>query len=162
MAKSAILAGTTNSGSVYRIGRVGFDGGSPASLDSGSQSYTGTLETERISPVGEGGLAHFRRVALRVLRSGGYEATITVFVDDEQTQIYNTSSDLEDQSVVVTGTAQPLGEDIIEVDISAVGTFIQVKVEVQSEDVTGVFLPEYIETHFYPVRAAESREAESQ
>lgn len=162
MAKSAVLIGEPDGGKIYQAGRVGFDAGSPVSLDSGSQSYTGTLKSERISPAGEGGLCVFRRVALRVLRSGSFEVTMKVYVDDEQTKIYSSGSTQVDQAVVISRTNRALGETVIEADLEAVGTFIQVEIVVESGDVTGVFLPESIETHYRPIKAAKSRGAETQ
>ena len=69
---------------IYKLGRVGLDAGT---MDDGG-TYTGLLRTERSSPVGEDGLANFRRVAVRIFHTGFFNMTAKIFVDGEQTQIY--------------------------------------------------------------------------
>lgn len=163
MPQTALYVGENDGNTIYRIGQVGVDSGSSVGLDAGSTSYTGALKSERISPTGEGGLSRFRRVALRVLRSGPAQFRMRVWVDDEQTEIYDndvTGSPEVGQEVVFSLDSVPLQEDVVEVSLDATGTFIQVELEIRSGNIPGLFLPESIETHFYPIRMTEARDGE--
>lgn len=161
MAQTAVYVGANDGGKLYRVGQVGSDSGSAVGKDSGSQAFTATLKTERVSPAGENGLAHFRRVGLRMLRSGPAKITMRVYVDDEQTKIFdNTKSESPEtvQEIVFDKNSIPLGEDIIEADINAVGTYIQVELEITSSDILGTFLAETLLTHYRPIRTAAQRD----
>jgi len=143
---------------VYKVGRVGLDTGSQ---DTGGV-YTATLRTERVSPAGEGGLCYFRRVAIRVWRTGGFTITLKAFVDGVQTRVYS-GGVLVDQVAVITKaapTTSPI-EDVVEMSLAAQGTSIEVEMAVDSDDVTGVFLPELVELHYIPLRKAKGRGAEA-
>ena len=101
---------------IYKVGRVGLDSGSQ---DDGGV-YVGTLRTERSSPVGEDGLAHFRRVAVRVYHTGYFNMLAKVYVDGKQTQVYATKQYVADpvyldqwtllgSPVLIGGQADPRG-----------------------------------------------------
>jgi hypothetical protein len=141
---------------VYAAGRVGLDTGP----DDVGGAYTALLKTERLSPAGEGGLVHFRRVLLRVLHTGTFTVTLRAYVDEVQTQVY-VGSTLTDQEFTYTQTAPLVSPDesLIEVDIDAHGTFIQVELEVQSDEITGVFLPESLSIGARVLRPGRQREA---
>jgi hypothetical protein len=82
--------------------------------------------------------------------------TVTCWVDDKQTQVYATDGTLTPQTVVIARGA-PLTEPeeiVVEVSILARGTSIQVQLEVPSNSVSGIFLPESIDIHFLPLREA--------
>lgn len=151
------LVGEKNGSRVYRIGVVGFDTG-----DDDGGVFTGVLRTDPFSPAGEGGLLLYRRVAIRLLRSGSYTFTVKVFVDGNQTRIWNSSSVEVDQTTSFTATATALQEEVLEVDIEAHGTSIAVEIEIDSDNTSGVFLVESIFVHAYGMREALSRGAESQ
>ncbi len=147
---------------IYQIGRVGLD---PGGNDTGG-AYTGTLRTERISPLGENALLQFRRIACRIWLTGGYTVTMTAFVNGQQTQVYNSSGVLVNQSIVFTSAGPPVGiippyEAWIEASINATGTYIEMQLSVSSANVTGIFLPAEAEVHFFPVRTARERVAQS-
>jgi len=163
MANTLVYLGEIGTGKIYKVGKVGFDSGAVATFDPNSTPFTGTLKTERMSPAGEDALVRFRRVVLRALKTGAWTVKFTVWVDDTQTQTYdNTLADspLQDQTITVSSAATDDGtlkEVIIEADIDAVGTFIQVQLEIDSDDITGIFFPESIETHVQVIREAVSR-----
>lgn len=130
-------------------------------------AYTGIIKSERITPfqsggifqpsAGEFGLAHFRRVGIRILHTGGFTITVTAWVDGVQTQYYDSDGDLQDQTIEFTESAPTSNdpvESLLEADISAKGTYIEVQISVDSTDVTGIFLPESIEVHARPLRRA--------
>ena len=146
---------------IYRVGRVGYDSGDQ---DTGG-AYTGTLKSEKQSPLGPQGLCHFRRIGIRIRHTGAFTMTLTVYVDGQQTQIYDSSSVLVDQTISFTEAA-PTGENptevLLEGDISARGTYIQLKLTVTSTDVVGVFLPESFDVFYRPLREAKVGAAESQ
>ena len=155
-----VFAGEQSGNKIYRVGRVGFDSGN---TDAGG-AYTGTLRTEKISPLGESGLCYFRRVVLRVFRTGAFTVTFKVYVDGAQTKIFNASSQKVDQTIVVTKAAPTISPDetIVEGEIAGKGTYIEVEMTILSTDGTGVFLPEELEVHFQPLREARVGSAESQ
>lgn len=162
MSATLTLVGERNGNRVYRIGSLGLDGGNQ---DTDGNTYQAILRTDRFSPLGEGGLALFRRVSVRILRSGAYTITARVYIDDTQTQRYenvDAGSSLVDQVIVLTNTASALVEDVLQIDVSAQGTHISVELTIDSDDLTGVFLVESMEVHLYPVRPARGRAAESQ
>jgi hypothetical protein len=144
--------GAADGAGVYKVGRVGLDLGS---ADPGG-AFTGTFKTERFSPAGEDGLCEFRRVALRIWRTSKFTLTLTVWVDDLPTQVYSLTGVASDQSLVVSrGTPAVSPEEIVvEMEIRARGTFIQVQGDVVSSSVSGVFLPESLEVQYLPLRAA--------
>jgi len=167
MANTVLLVGSTTGGKVYKVGKVGYDSGSGPTYDPETTPFTGTMKTERMSPTGEAGLMRFRRVALRALKNGEYTATFIVWVDDVQTQIYDnteSTSPLTDQTIVISNPDNDAseGEAILQADIDATGTFIQVQIELESTDIKGFFLPESIEIHGQAIRQTISRDAESQ
>lgn len=136
---------------LYRVGRTGFDSGS---ADAGGV-FTATMRTWGGSPTGDFGRAHFRRVGIRILHSAEFTCTVRIYVDGEQTQIWESGS-LVAQEVVfnLTTLFDPPGEELLEVDLDAVGSIIEVELEVDSDEVEGIFLPESIEVHFRPLRKA--------
>lgn len=154
-----VFAAESGGSRVFKIGRVGLDTGT---ADTGG-SYTATMKTERISPMGENTLLMFRRVACRIWRTGGFTVVMTVYVDGTQTQIYNSSGQLIPQSVsfsVAPPATSPI-ESWIEMSIRAPGTYIEVQLAVVSNQLTGIFLPAEMEVHFYPIRTAKERIAQS-
>lgn len=155
-----IFIAAKNDHKLYRIGRVGYDSGDQ---DPGG-AYVATLKSERISPAGDHGYVHFRRIGLRVLHSGTFTITMRVYVDDVQTTIYNASSTAVAQEIVFTKTApsSATAEALLEADISAKGTFVQVELEITSTNVSGVFLPEEVELHARAIRGVIEHAAESQ
>lgn len=148
-----------NSGArVYRIGRVGLDSGTQ---DAGGV-FTSTLRTDKFSPAGENGLVLFRRVSVRIWHTGTYTFTMKIYVDGVQTQIYSGSTQI-DQTITIVRAA-PISspaEQVEEADISAVGTYVEVEIAIDSDDLTGVFLPESIELHGHVIRQTKSRTAET-
>lgn len=163
MANTIVFLGEQGTGKIFKIGKVGFDSGSVATFDPNSTPFTGTLKTERMSPAGEDALVRFRRVALRAFKTGGWTAKFTIWVDDVQTQVYDNTtltSVKVDQVITITAPSDDQGEEkevLLEADIDAVGTFIQVQIELISSDITGIFLPESIETHVQVMRETVSR-----
>lgn len=150
-----------NEARVYKMGRVGFDSGA---TDPGG-SYTATLRTEKISPAGELGYCHFRRIGFRIYRTGSFTLTAKVYVDGVQTQIFDSSSVKVNQTIVIEKTAPVLSpeETLVEADIDAKGSYVEVELTVSSGSVTGVFLPEELEVHYRPIRQArQTVAAESQ
>lgn len=145
-----------NDSFLYRIGRTGFDSGL---TDPGGVVYSGVLETERASPAGEHGYVHFRRVGLRLHRSGSFTIEMRVFVDEVQTKL----GDGSDQVIIFTKEAPAGGleETLLEADISAAGTFIEVELTIDSDQVDGVFLPEGLEVHIRPIRGVIQQGAEA-
>lgn len=155
------FVGQLDGSRVYRLGVIGTDTGT---ADPSSGVYQGRIMTERVSPMGEGGLALFRRAIIRVLKSGVFTATFKVYIDDVQTQIFDATSDqsvLIPQVVVVTSTASALKEEIITIDLSQQGTYFQLECTVDSDDLSGVFLIESITAEMYPIRETISRGGES-
>jgi hypothetical protein len=161
-----------NSGSyIYRIGRIGLDSGTKDAQDTagaGGFAYTATIRTDPQSPLGEGGLARFRRIVLRVLRQGNFTATLKVYVDDVQTQRWDNTvspSVKVDQTVqfVFTDSAE-LEETILEAAIDAVGTHIALELTAVSTDLSGgLFLLEGGEVHALDLaRARTDESAETQ
>jgi hypothetical protein len=171
MANTTVLFGEANSDKIYKVGKVGYDSGDPNAVteDPNATAFTGTIKTERLSPAGEAGLGRFRRVVLRALKLGSWEVTFTIWVDDVQTQRFDNTVlapdsptfPLVDQTITVVSDTDDTGEGeaIIEADIDAVGTFIQVQVDIVSTDILGYFLPESIEVHLQPIRQARSQPA---
>lgn len=141
---------------VYAAGRVGLDTGP----DDVGGPYTALMRTERFSPAGEDGLVHFRRVMLRVWHTGAFSGTLRCYVDEAQTQYYvgSTATDQELAFSVDAPVTSP-DEALVEMDISAVGTFIQVELEVDSDAITGVFLPESIIVGARVLRPGRQRDA---
>ena len=162
---SFILVGQGDGNKIYQVGRIGYDT-NPSGTDTGDKAYTANLETERMSPAGEDALIRIRRVVLRALASKTWTVTMRVYVDDVQTQIWDndetsaTFGTQIDQEIVVSSEAMAdasEGEVIIEADVDATGTFLQVHIDILSSDITGYFLPESIETHLQVLRESKSR-----
>lgn len=146
---------------LYKVGRVGFDSGT---ADAGG-TYTATLRTEKISPTGEFGLSHFRRIGFRIFRTGSFTITVKVYVDGVQTKIFDSSSAKIDQVITITKAAPTISpeETLVDADIDASGTYIEVELTVASNQVTGVFLPEELDIHYRPIRPVrQTAAAESQ
>ena len=153
---TSVFAAEKGGSHIYRIGRVGYDTGT---ADSGGV-FSAELKTERISPAGEDGLCFFRRVVLRVWHTGAYSLTMTVYVDDVQTKTFNSATGAPTPQTIVLSRVAPTTspiESVVEASIWAQGTYITVDIVVQSDDITGVFLPETIECHYLPIRASKSR-----
>ena len=146
---------------IYKVGRVGYETGT----EDARGVYTGFIRSEKISPAGETGWCKFRRVVLRVRHSSTFITTMRVYVDGAQTQTYDqtdmTGGSKLDQEVVFTEAAptDPPAETILQIDVSAKGTYIEIELECDSDDVFGTFLPESIEIHYVPVRKARRGEA---
>lgn len=146
---------------LYKYGRVGFDSGV---ADPGG-NYTATMRSEKMSPAGELGLCHFRRIGLRIFRTGSFTVTLKVFVDGVQTKRYDSSSNKVDQVIVLTKSAPTISpeETEIEADIDASGTYIEVELTVTSNNIAGLFLPEELNIHYRPIRQSRATvAAESQ
>lgn len=146
---------------IYKFGRVGFDSGS---ADPGG-NYTATMRTEKISPAGELGLCHFRRIGFRIFRTGSFTITVKVYVDGAQTKIYDAGSNQVNQTIVITKSAPSISPEELEIeaDINASGTYIEVELTVTSNNIAGLFLPEELNVQYRPVRQArETVAAETQ
>jgi hypothetical protein len=162
-----VFVGASDSGKIYRIGRVGLDTGT----EDPDGVFTATLLTEKHSPAGEGGLCLFRRVYVRIHHTGEFIAGLRAYVDGVQTQVYGPHLV---GSVVVTGyydqvatliEAAPMispNEVVKEVAISAQGTSIEVQVDVLSDDITGIFLIENISVGSYVIRESKERGGSSE
>lgn len=144
---------------VYKFGRVGFDSGQS---DPGG-AFTATMRTEKISPAGENGKCHFRRVAFRIFRTGSFTISVKVYVDGVQTKVYDSSSNKVDQVISITKSAPSISPEelLVEGDIDARGTYIEVELTVTSSNIAGLFLPEELNVHFRPMRQAKQEGAES-
>jgi len=155
-----ILVAQNGGSRVFAVGRTG--------LDSGTQDvggvYTGLFQTDPLSPDGEGGLSHFRRVLVRVRHTGAFVCKVRLYVDGVQTQVYSAGA-LVDQEVTFTQAAPTFypedaeAETLLEVDCDAQGTFIVVELEVDSDDITGVFLPESVWVGRRTIKAGRQRGA---
>lgn len=154
MASSALYAGERSGARVFKVGRVGFDGGTQ---DLSADVYTGTFRTERIYPAGPGGLVNFRRVVINLLVTGDYEFTVKVWVDDTRTVLGSGAT----QTVTITGSSNGLSEITEEVEISAEGSHIQVELTVDSDDTSGIFLIEGIWGRGRVIRQTSSRSGEA-
>jgi hypothetical protein len=145
-----LFIGERGGSRIYKVGRVGIDTGT---ADDGGV-YTGTLKTERFTPAGQDGLCYFRRVALRLWRTSAFALTMKVWVDERRTQVYDTTGHASDQTITITRGAPTFSpeETVVEASIWARGTSIQVQIEVASDSVTGIFLPEVLEVHYLPLR----------
>jgi hypothetical protein len=154
-----IFACENNGSRLYKIGRVGLDTGAQ---DTGGV-YKSTLKTERISPLGELAVLVFRRVGIRIWRTGSFTFTVTVFVDGAQTTIFDANGNKIPQTITFTQptpTLPPI-ETMVEASIQAQGTYIEVQMDINSNNITGIFLPAELEVHFYPLRRARERTAQS-
>jgi len=138
-----LLVAQNGGSKIYALGRTGFDSGT---ADVGGV-YSALLRTDPLSPDGEDGLTHFRRIMLRVRHTGAFVCIMRCYVDGAQTQIYS-GGVLTNQAVTFTKAAPtfyPAGseaETLLEMDINARGTFIVIELAVDSDDITGVFLIE--------------------
>lgn len=137
---------------IYKFGRVGFDSG----VSDPGGAFTATLRTEKISPAGELGLCQFRRVGIRIFRTGSFTMTVKAYVDGVQTTTYDASSNRVNQSISITKSAPSVSpeETLVECDIDARGTYIEVELIVTSSGVAGLYLPEELEIHYRPLRQA--------
>jgi len=147
-----LFVGEATGAKLYKMGRVGWDTGTQ---DTGAV-YTGTLKTEKISPAGEDGLCYFRRVVIRIWRTGSYTCTMKAYVDGAQTTIPSTGATQSVTFVKSAPTSSP-DESIIEMDVTGHGTYIEIELTVDSDDITGIWLPETIEVHYRPIRTAKGR-----
>ena len=150
MAESSLYTGERGGARIFKIGRLGFDQGTS---DLGSHVYKGTYRTERIAPLGPGGLINFRRVAIHLLSSGTYVFQVKVWVDDVRTQL----QDGTDQLVTINGGGGGLSETTEEVEISAEGSHIRVEITLDSDDLGGLFLIESIDARGRPIRKSAAR-----
>ena len=166
---------------IFKVGRIGFDTGNPSTgwkdaqdtAQVGGFAYTGTIRTEDQSPLGEGGDVLFRRILVRVRRTGGWKLTMKVFVDGVQTQRYDNTVEpavLVDQTIAFNSadfTEPPVGEaeveNILEAAVNVEGTFVSLEIKVTSTDqVGGYLLIESAEAHYFelaPARADVAVEA---
>lgn len=153
-----VYAAENTGARIYRIGRVGFDSG----LQDAGGIYTATLRTDKFTPAGEDGLVQFRRVAIRIWHTGAYELVMRVYVDGVQTSYYVTNT-VTAQQVTFTRSAPTSSpaEQVEEADIEKIGTSIEIELVLNSDDVTGIFLPETIEIHGRVIRQSKSRTAET-
>ena len=154
MAESSLYTGERGGARIFKIGRLGFDQGTS---DLGSHVYTGTYRTERIAPLGPGGLINFRRVAIHLLSSGTYIFTVKVWVDDVRTQL----ADGTDQLATINAGAGGLTETTEEIEISAEGSHIRIEIQLDSDDLGGLFLIESIEARGRVVRESSTRTGEA-
>ena len=154
MAESSLYAGERDGARIFRVGRIGFDGG-PQDLD--ATTYTGTLRTERIAPAGNGSLVNFRRVAIHILSSGTYTFTAKVWVDDEQTTLGTGSV----QNISISGGSGSLSESTEEIEIEAEGSHIRVEITANSNQITGIFLIEQITARGRVIRGSSGRTGET-
>ncbi|KKL97823.1 hypothetical protein LCGC14_1830570 [marine sediment metagenome] len=166
-----IITGDYSGSRIYTIGRVGYDS---AGDDEGGV-FTASLRSERFSPAGEGGLVTFRRIQARIWHTGAFSGIMKAFIDGVQTQIFSSGA-LVDQSVAFSASAPTeVGSDggaetIIEMDVGVLpdvngnskgssGTYIEVEISVDSDDVTGIFLPESFWIGHRVIRAGLQRSA---
>lgn len=157
----------------FQVGRIGLDTGAPGGWkdeqleadQTGGQAYTATLRTDDQSPLGEAAKVLYKRVVLRVRRSGGFTLVMRAFVDGVQTQKWDNTvspSVKTNQSVSFTSSSfsEPVaGEDevenILEMAIDVKGTFISVEIVVTSSDQTGgLLLLESCFAHYYQLGVA--------
>lgn len=153
---SNVFAAENTGARIYKVGRVGLDTGTE---DSGGV-YTMRLKSEKLSPAGEGGLCSFRRVLLRAFHTGSFSGQIKVYVDGVQTQIL--VSDVLTNQVFAFSEGTPVNspaEALVEMDIEASGSIIEVEVLVDSDAVVGTFLPESIWVGYRAIRPGRQREA---
>lgn len=140
---------------LYKFGRVGFDSGSS---DPGG-AFTATMRTEKISPAGEHGFCHFRRIGFRIFRTGGFTMTVRVYVDGVQTKVYDANSTKVDQVISIVKTAPSISpeETTVEGDIDAKGTYIEVELTVTSNNIVGLYLPEELNVHYRPLKQSSTQ-----
>jgi hypothetical protein len=150
MADSSLYAGERLGNRIFKVGRVGFDAGP---TDPDANVYVGTFKSERIFPAGPGGLINFRQVSIHVRASDEYVMTVKVFVDDVQTKAINGSP----QKVIITNTVSGVSEVTEEIKISKSGSFIQVEITIDSDDIKGIFLIEGIWGHGRIIRKTSGR-----
>jgi len=153
-----VYAAENTGARVYRIGRVGFDTGAQ---DAGGV-YTATLRTDTFAPAGEDGLVLFRRAAVRIWHTGAYELLMRIYVDGVQTTYYvGTTVTAQEVTFVRSAPSPSPAEQVEEADIEKVGTSIEIELVLNSDDITGIFLPETIEIHGRVIRQSKSRVAET-
>ena len=158
MANTRLFLGSTDSANLFRIGQVGIDTGNQ---DSAADPYTIAISTERQYPAGRNSLVNWRRVAVRLLRTAPVDITIRVYVDEVQTQTFDTSGDPVDQEIEFNLTGGGECEEVIEADIQANGTSIRIELDILSTDIDGLLLLEPFEAHGRPIRESLSRTAET-
>ena len=146
---------------IYKVGRVGYETGT----EDAGRVYTGLMRSEKISPQGEAGWCRFRRVVLRVRHTSTFTCAVRVYVDGVQTTVYDQTDMLTGATVLQEVTfaeeapSNPPDEVILQVDVIAKGTYIEVELECDSDDVAGTFLPESLEVHYVPVRGTRQGDA---
>jgi len=158
MANTRLFLGAADTNILYRVGQVGIDTGNQ---DSGAATYVVSISTERQYPAGRNALINWRRVAVRLLRTAPVDITMRVYVDEIQTQVYDASSNLVNQTIVFNQTGGGECEEVVEADIQAVGTSIRIELDINSNDIDGILLLEPFEAHGRTIRPAKSRAAES-
>lgn len=158
-----VFFGQRNGPWIFKVGRAGYD---PGQLDAGGSSYTAKWATEKISPAGANALLHFRRITLKVRRTGSFTLKMRALVDDVRTKVYDVNGVSVDQEVTFTKAAPTVQEEqetYLDMDIDARGTHVEVEWDVVSTDVEGVFLPERLDVHARVLRESKqegSAEAE--
>ena len=137
---------------IFTVGRVGYETGTQ---DTGGV-YIGTIRSGKISPLGPTGYCKFRRLALRIRHNSSFTVTVRAYVDDVQTKVWDANSEQADQEVVFTQAAptDTPAETVLQLDLTAAGISIEFELLLNSDEVQGMFLPESVEVHFYPVRKA--------
>src|SRR6266699_67644 len=140
---------------LYKMGRVGFDSGN---VDSNSSVYTGVFRTEKIFPMNFDGVMLFRRILLRIFRTGAFQLALNVYIDGVQTISYDANGNVQLQSVNFNLPAPVNSPDktLLEMAIAGRGTYIEVEGTVTSNTLSGIFLPEELEIHYDPLRTARS------
>jgi hypothetical protein len=150
-----------NGSRIYKVGRVGYETGTQ---DDGGV-YTGILRSEKISPQGEAGWCKFRRVILRIRHTSTFVCKVRVYVDGVQTTTYDQTdmlagtTTLQEVTFTEAAPSSPPDEVILQVDLTAKGTYIEVELECASNNVAGTFLPESLEVHYVPVRRTRQGDA---
>ncbi len=168
-----VITGDYAGSRIYAVGRVGYD----STGDDEGGTFSALLRTERFSPAGEGGLVVFRRVQARIWHTGAFSGVMKVYIDGVQTQVFSGGS-LVNQSMAFSESAPTMvgadggAETIIEMDVGVLpdsngkskgsgGTYIEVEMLVDSDNVTGVFLPELFRVGHRVIRPGLQRDASS-
>lgn len=160
---SPILLPQIDGNGIFSVGRVGYETGTQ---DEGG-IYYGTLRSGKISPLGPSGYCKFRRLCLRIRHNSWFTVTVRAYVDDAQTTVWDPTDEqvaqttLQEVTFVEAAPSDSPAETILQLDLSAAGTSIEFELSLQSDLVNGMFLPESVEVHYYPIRKARRAGASS-